>query len=117
MNAVRLERRTRTMTTSNYMDPAAILDARGKDLAEVSAALAARPYVRRGVSRSGEMVRVVLADDHTVVRSGLKALLRGVPDVDVVGEAASGDEAVAVATRLRPDVVVMDLDMPHGDGL
>jgi DNA-binding NarL/FixJ family response regulator len=104
------------MVTLNSTAAVAALDTRGKDLTEVSAALAARPYARRGVSRTGELVRVVLADDHTLVRAGLKALLRSVPDIDVVGEAASGEEAVAIATRLRPDVVVMDLNMPHGDG-
>ncbi|GAB3413459.1 transcriptional regulator [Flindersiella endophytica] len=61
-------------------------------------------------------VRVLLADDHPVVREGLAAMLSAEPDLDVVGEAGSGDEAVALAVRLRPDVVLMDLRMPRLDG-
>ena len=85
-------------------------------LEKTGAALASRPYARRGVSPSNEPIRVLLADDHRLMRSGLKALLRGAADVVVVGEASSGDEAVTTAERLRPDVVVMDLDMPGGSG-
>jgi DNA-binding NarL/FixJ family response regulator len=62
-------------------------------------------------------VRVVLADDHVVVRAGLRAMLDGADDLDVVGEAANGAEAVALATRLCPDVVLMDLRMPELDGV
>ena len=87
-----------------------------RDLARVGADLASRSYARRGVSTSGETIRVVLVDDHTIVRSGLKALLRTAPDIVVVGEASSGDEAVSVATRTGADVVIMDLDMAGGDG-
>jgi DNA-binding NarL/FixJ family response regulator len=65
---------------------------------------------------SGDPIRVLLADDHKLLRQGVKALLRNASDIIVVGEAASGDEAVALALRLRPAVVVMDLDMPNGDG-
>jgi DNA-binding NarL/FixJ family response regulator len=64
-----------------------------------------------------DVIRVLLADDHAVVRAGLRAVLRGAPDIDVVGEAAGGDEAVALAERLAPHVVVMDLTMARGDGL
>ena len=85
-------------------------------LAEMGAALASRPYARRGVSPSNEPIRVLLVDDHKLLRQGLKALLRGAPDIVIAGEAASGDEAVALAQRVRPDVVVMDLDMADGDG-
>jgi len=84
-------------------------------LAEAGAALAARPYARRGAPGSEQRIRVVLADDHQLVRSGLKALLRTAPDISVVGEATSGPEAVSIALRLRPDVVVMDPDMVGGD--
>jgi DNA-binding NarL/FixJ family response regulator len=63
------------------------------------------------------MIRVLLADDHTVVRSGLKAVLGAAKDIVVVGEAATGTQAMAMAERCSPDVVVMDLDMPDGDGL
>lgn len=62
-------------------------------------------------------VRVLLADDHAVVRSGLRALLAAEADLQVVGEAATGREAVAKAETLRPDVVVMDISMPDMDGL
>lgn len=62
-------------------------------------------------------IRVVLADDHPVVRAGLRGMLAAEPDIEVVGEAASGPEAVAIAARLRPDVVLMDLRMPGGDGV
>jgi DNA-binding NarL/FixJ family response regulator len=61
-------------------------------------------------------VRVLLADDHTIMRASLKALLSAEPDLDVVGEAADGEEAVRLAAQLAPDVVVMDLNMPRMDG-
>ena len=57
-------------------------------------------------------IKVLLADDHTVVRSGIAAILSYESDLTVVGEASNGREAVEMATRLRPDVVVMDLAMP-----
>lgn len=60
-------------------------------------------------------VRVVLCDDHAMVRAGLRALLSSTDGIDVVGEAASGEEALVTATRLRPDVVLMDLQL--GDGM
>src|SRR5919112_1562408 len=66
---------------------------------------------------AGDLIRVVLADDHAVVRAGLKAVLGAARDVDVIGEATSGREAVALAERLDPDLVVMDLDMGEGGGL
>ena len=64
----------------------------------------------------GDLIRVVLADDHAVVRAGLKAVLGTARDISVVGEACNGREAVAMAERLTPDVVVMDLTMPELDG-
>jgi DNA-binding NarL/FixJ family response regulator len=63
------------------------------------------------------MVKVVLADDQELVRTGFRMILRAESDVDVVGEAADGAEAVALAARLRPDVVLMDIRMPRMDGL
>ncbi|MFC4597623.1 response regulator [Cohnella hongkongensis] len=64
------------------------------------------------------MIRILLVDDHAVVRSGLAMLLSAKEDMEVVGEAAEGEEAIAKATQCRPDVVLMDLSMPHGkDGL
>jgi DNA-binding NarL/FixJ family response regulator len=86
------------------------------DLQAVGAALAARPYARRGVSSREEPVRVVLVDDHEVLRVGLRALLATTPDIVVVGDCSNGREAVTLAERLTPDVVVLDLDMPGGDG-
>jgi len=62
-------------------------------------------------------IRVVLADDHAIFRLGLKALLATVSDITVVGEAASGDEAVRLAHELRPDVLVMDISMDGQDGM
>ena len=64
-----------------------------------------------------EKIRVVLADDHKVLRAGLSMLLNFEPDLEVVGEAGSGQEAVELAERLRPDIVVMDLTMPGLGGL
>ena len=62
-------------------------------------------------------ITVLLADDHTIVRDGLRALLELEPDIQVVGEAANGHQAVAFANKLAPDVVVMDLAMPLLNGL
>jgi two-component system, NarL family, response regulator NreC len=62
-------------------------------------------------------IRILLADDHGVVRKGLRYLLQKSPDVEVVGEAADGREAVAMALELNPDVVVMDVAMPHLNGV
>ncbi|MCT9091208.1 response regulator transcription factor [Streptomyces sp. ASQP_92] len=63
-------------------------------------------------------VRILLCDDHAVVRAGLLALIGSEPDIEVVGEAGSGEEAVASAARLRPDVVLMDLQLGPGiDGV
>ncbi|MGP8303975.1 response regulator [Streptomyces inhibens] len=62
-------------------------------------------------------VRVVLADDHTLVRTALQMVITDTPDLDVVGEAGTGAEAVRLAEELRPDVVVMDIRMPGMDGI
>ncbi len=62
-------------------------------------------------------LRLVLADDHPVVRDGLKALLGSLDGVSVVGEASTGREAIKQAVTLRPDVVIMDLQMPDLDGV
>jgi DNA-binding NarL/FixJ family response regulator len=63
------------------------------------------------------MIKVVLADDHAVVRRGLDELLRGEIDIEVVGAASNGQEACALVDQLRPDVVLMDLSMPTMDGI
>jgi DNA-binding NarL/FixJ family response regulator len=62
-------------------------------------------------------IRVVIVDDHAVLRAGLEQLLAGQPDLEVVGTAASGAEAIEVVRELRPDVVLMDLQMPGVDGV
>jgi DNA-binding NarL/FixJ family response regulator len=63
------------------------------------------------------MIRVLLADDHGVIRDGLGRLIASLPDIELVGVAADGVEAVELAATLAPDVVVMDLDMPRLDGI
>ncbi len=63
------------------------------------------------------MISVVLTDDQAVVRAGFRVLLESADDIEVVGEASNGPEAVELARRLRPDVVCMDVRMPGGDGL
>ena len=63
------------------------------------------------------LVRVAIVDDQTLVRQGIRSLLSLAPDVDVVGEAGDGEEAIALITRERPDVVLLDIRMPRKDGL
>jgi DNA-binding NarL/FixJ family response regulator len=62
-------------------------------------------------------IRVLLADDQAMVRAGFRMILGSEPDIEVVGEAENGEQAAAAARRLRPDVVLMDIQMPGGDGL
>ncbi|HAM25403.1 MAG TPA: DNA-binding response regulator [Microbacteriaceae bacterium] len=63
------------------------------------------------------MIRVAIADDQQLIRAGFRSLLEAEPDLEVVGEAGTGAEAVALVTREKPDVVLMDIRMPDGDGL
>jgi two-component system, NarL family, response regulator NreC len=64
-----------------------------------------------------QKLRILLADDHKIVRDGLRLLINGQPDMVVIGEAANGKEALLKAAQLKPDVVVMDLSMPELNGL
>jgi len=63
------------------------------------------------------MIRILIADDHGIVRTGLKLLLDRIPEMEVAGEAADGREAVRLAAELRPDIVIMDIAMPLLNGL
>ncbi|WP_030675853.1 response regulator transcription factor [Streptomyces rimosus] len=65
----------------------------------------------------GRTIRVLLVDDHQVVRRGLRTFLEVQDDIEVVGEASDGDEGIAAAEQLRPDVVLMDVKMPGTDGI
>jgi two-component system, NarL family, response regulator LiaR len=71
----------------------------------------------KGKGRSVMTIRILIADDHEVVRKGLRSFLEPDADLEIVGEAVDGDEAVRLARRLRPDVVLMDLLMPGMDGV
>lgn len=62
-------------------------------------------------------IRIIIADDHAIVREGLRALIEAKPDMELVGEAEDGDAAVALASSLKPDVVLLDLVMPNMDGV
>jgi DNA-binding NarL/FixJ family response regulator len=62
-------------------------------------------------------IRILIADDHPLFRDGLRALLESVPDMQVIGEAATGDEALTQAHALQPDVILMDLKMPGMNGI
>jgi DNA-binding NarL/FixJ family response regulator len=100
------------VTTANHDSNAHATDA----LSQLGASLAARPYARRGVPVSEATIRVVLVDDHALVREGLRLLLQTAPDISVIGEAENGAAGLALAKRVLPDVVVLDLDMPSSDG-
>ena len=64
-----------------------------------------------------EKVRVLLVDDHTVVRRGLRKILESTPEIEIVGEVGDGTQAIAAATSLRPDVVLMDVSLPGLNGI
>ena len=62
-------------------------------------------------------IKILLADDHQILRDGLKILINGEPDLEVVWEAASGEEVIGIVAKFNPDVIVMDLDMPGMGGM
>lgn len=64
-----------------------------------------------------DIIRVLIVDDHQLFRDGLRALLMAAPDMEVVGEAANGAEAVRLAAETQPHVILMDIQMPDGDGI
>ena len=64
-----------------------------------------------------DLIRILIADDHTLFRDGLRALLNSLPVLEVVGEAATGQEVIEQAERLQPDVILMDLQMPEVNGI
>lgn len=64
-----------------------------------------------------KVIHVLIVDDHAIVRDGIRSLLTTIPDIDVVGEAGNGREAITYFTRFQPDVVLMDLVMPDVDGI
>ena len=63
------------------------------------------------------MIRVLIADDHALLRDGLRAILDAQDDLEVVGEASDGEETITRATELQPDIVIMDIRMPRMDGI
>lgn len=78
----------------------------------------AQPHERpRGRSRFADPIRVLLADDHPALRAGTRRILEDEPDLTVVGEAADGPEAIILAEQLQPDLVLLDISMPNGDGI
>ena len=70
-----------------------------------------------GGATRGSPARVLIADDHALLRSGMRAMLAGEPDIEVVGEAADGRQAVELCRELRPDLILMDVGMPGMDGM
>jgi|SoiMetStandDraft_5_1073268.scaffolds.fasta_scaffold234397_1 DNA-binding NarL/FixJ family response regulator len=66
---------------------------------------------------SATRIRVLLADDHTVLRYMLRGILKQYPDIDIVGEATNGEDAVLMADKLQPAIVLMDINMPKLDGI
>ena len=110
-----MELRTVARRTASRKRPGAI-DSPTSPLHDVAARASQGRYVRRGVPVANDIIRVLLVDDHAILRDGLRALLRSAPDIQVVGEAANGSDAISAVQRSAPDVVLMDLDMPGIDG-
>lgn len=68
-------------------------------------------------ANKNDAIRILLVDDHPVVRDGIKANLEDAPDIDIVGEAATGEQALRLASELKPDIVIMDMKLPDITGL
>ena len=66
---------------------------------------------------TAQKIRVLIVDDHVMVRQGLRAVLQSYPNIDVVGEAGNGEEALSSVAKLQPTIVVMDISMPSIDGI
>ena len=64
-----------------------------------------------------ETIRILIADDHPLIRQGLRVMIEAQPDMELIGEASNGEQAVKQALALHPDIVIMDLQMPVKDGL
>jgi two-component system, NarL family, response regulator LiaR len=79
--------------------------------------LVERVSIKRMRGRDAVTIRLLITDDHKVVRQGLRMVLELDPDLEVVGEASNGEEALRMARRLEPDVVLMDLLMPVMNGI
>jgi two-component system, NarL family, nitrate/nitrite response regulator NarL len=69
------------------------------------------------MAKAKQAIRVIVADDHVIFRQGVRKLLEGEDDISIVGEAANGNECVAMMAKLRPDIVLLDLNMPGKNGL
>jgi len=74
--------------------------------------------MNKNINASGtSLIRIMVVDDHTIIRKGIKAVLELVPDMEIVGEAGNGLEAIQLDEKLNPDVILMDLVMPDMDGI
>ncbi|MGW5259942.1 BTAD domain-containing putative transcriptional regulator [Microbispora sp. NPDC004025] len=91
--------------------------AAGGQVVEVSAPAPSGPAASEGASAGPAALRVVIADDQALVRTGLKVILDSEPGLDLVGEAENGEQAISLVQAARPDVVLMDIQMPRLDGL
>ena len=69
------------------------------------------------MAKAKQTIRIMMADDHVIFRQGVRKLLEGEDDIDIVGEAANGDECIAMVAKLRPAIVLLDLNMPGKIGL
>src|SRR5712671_3415344 len=75
------------------------------------------PPLHLGCGMTGQTTRILIADDHRAVRENVRTMLTGTLGVQIVAEVATGDDAVSVATRLRPDLAILDLRMPGLNGI